>query len=447
MQMPVSAFVIAGTESGVGKTAVTIGLIGALRSHGYDVQPFKVGPDFIDTSLHTLAAGVPSRNLDTFMMPSSAVVRSFHKNALRVNIVEGVMGLFDGSSAAPGGPGSTAHLAKLLDLPIVLVVNASKLAGSIAALVHGYKTFDPALRFAGVILNGVGGERHARLLETALKDVAPVIGSIPTDEAIKIPERHLGLFMSHEVDDTLLKTTAEHIEKHVEIERLVETTETEIAREQPRSEVKVDATGIRVGVANDEAFCFYYPENLEVMRDNGAEIVTFSPIRDALPDADAFYLGGGYPELYATQLEDNASLREALRNAVCAGAPLYAECGGMLYCLEHLEHHEMLGLFKGDGALTRRLQAVGYVDAVTKRDCLMFPKGTRFRGHEFHYSSVNTAARGSDFAYKLLKGRGIDNGMDGLCMRNVLASYTHIHALGNEAAFLRLLDTARLARP
>ncbi|MFZ2071415.1 MAG: cobyrinate a,c-diamide synthase [Halobacteriota archaeon] len=442
-----SAFVVAGTQSGVGKTTVSIGLISALRRRGFEVQPFKAGPDFIDTSLHTLAAGKPSRNLDTFMMSSSAVIQSFRKNASEVNIIEGVMGLFDGASAAAGGEGSTALLAKLLDIPVVLVVDVSKLAGSVAALVHGYKTFDPSLKFAGVILNGVASERHGALLEASLKGVARVFGAIPTDESVKIPERHLGLYMSHEVDRPLLKAISKLVEKNLDVDTLIGETKVgvEIQSAEPESRLRaVDVDGVRVGVAMDEAFCFYYPENLEIMRDLGAEITIFSPIRDSLPDADAFYIGGGYPELYAEQLEENTSLREELAEEIRRGSPLYAECGGLLYSLEQLESRDMLGLFKGSARLTKRLHAVGYVEAVSVRDCLLFRKGERFRGHEFHYSTVNVDANTSvDFAYKLLKGVGIESKRDGIFRDNVLASYMHLHALGNENAFLCFLEAAR----
>ncbi|MGB7532815.1 MAG: cobyrinate a,c-diamide synthase [Halobacteriota archaeon] len=437
-----SAFAVAGTHSGVGKTTLAIGLVSAFRRRGYDVQPFKAGPDFIDTSLHTLAAGKPSRNLDTFMMSRSAVIQSFRKNTSKVNIVEGVMGLFDGASAAAGGQGSTSHLAKLLDIPVVLVVDASGLAGSVSALVHGYKTFDPSLKFAGVILNRVGSERHRELLEEALRGVTTVFGAIPRDEAVKIPERHLGLFMAHEVDRTVLNGYSKLVEENIDMDSLLEATEVEIPEPEPEPESQLRAVdGVRIGVAMDEAFCFYYPENLDILRDFGAEVVPFSPLRDALPDVDAFYIGGGYPELYAEQLEENGSLREALVDAIRHGSPLYAECGGLLYCLEQLEDKEMLGLFKGSAKLTNRLHAVGYVEAVAVADNLLFQKGARFRGHEFHYSTVNGVM--AKFAYELLKGVGIENKRDGIFRENVLASYTHLHALGNEKAFLRFLEAAR----
>lgn len=441
-----SAFVVAGTQSGVGKTTVSIGLISAFRRRGLEVQPFKAGPDFIDTSLHTLAAGKPSRNLDTFMMSSSTVLQSFRKNASEVNIVEGVMGLFDGASAAAGKAGSTAHLAKLLDIPVVLVVDASKLAGSVAALVHGYKTFDPSLKFAGVILNGVAGKRHRETLEYSLSGVTKVFGAIPRDEVVRIPERHLGLYMSREVDRTLLNDLSKLVEGNIDIDTLLEATEVKIPSAEYESRLRTveDVEGVRVGVAIDEAFCFYYPENLEVLQDFGAELVLFSPLRDSLPDADAFYLGGGYPELYAEQLEENAALREELAEEIRHGSPLYAECGGLLFCLEQLEGREMLGLFKGSARLTRRLHAVGYVEAVSVRDCLLFRKGARFRGHEFHYSTVNVNADTTvDFAYELLRGVGIESKRDGIFRENALASYTHLHALGNDKAFLRFLGAAR----
>ena len=442
MEQKSSAFAVAGTHSGVGKTTLAIGLVSAFRRRGYDVQPFKAGPDFIDTSLHTLAAGKPSRNLDTFMMSRSAVIQSFRKNTSKVNIVEGVMGLFDGASAAAGGQGSTSHLAKLLDIPVVLVVDAYALAGSVSALVHGYKTFDPSLKFAGVILNRVGSERHRELLEEALRGVTTVFGAIPKDESMKIPERHLGLFMAHEVDRTVLNGYSKLVEENIDMDSLLEATEVEIPDAEPEPESLLRAVdGVRIGVAMDEAFCFYYPENLDVLRDLGAEVVPFSPLRDALPDVDAFYIGGGYPELYAEQLEENDSLREALVDAIRHGSPLYAECGGLLYCLEQLEDKEMLGLFKGSAKLTNRLHAVGYVEAIAVADSLLFPRGARFRGHEFHYSTVNGVM--AEFAYELLKGVGIENKRDGIFSENVLASYTHLHALGNEKAFLRFLEAAR----
>jgi len=436
-----SAFAVAGTHSGVGKTTLAVGLISAFRRRGYDVQPFKAGPDFIDTSLHTLAAGKPSRNLDTFMMSRSAVIQSFRKNTSKVNIVEGVMGLFDGASAAAGGQGSTSQLAKLLDIPVVLVVDASGLAGSVSALVHGYMTFDPSLKFAGVILNRVGSKRHRELLEEALRGVTTVFGTILKDEAVKIPERHLGLFMAHEVDRTVLNGYSKLVEENIDMDSLLEATEVDIPSAEPEPKSPLRAVdGVRVGVAMDEAFCFYYPENLDILRNFGAEVVPFSPLRGALPDVDAFYIGGGYPELYAEQLEENGSLREALADAIRHGSPLYAECGGLLYCLEQLEDKEMLGLFKGSARLTSRLHAVGYVEAVAVADSLLFPRGARFRGHEFHYSTVNGVT--AEFAYELLKGVGIESKKDGIFRENVLASYTHLHALGNEKAFLRFLETA-----
>jgi cobyrinic acid a,c-diamide synthase len=437
-----SAFAVAGTHSGVGKTTLAIGLVSAFRRRGYDVQPFKAGPDFIDPSLHTLAAGKPSRNLDTFMMSRSAVILSFRKNTSKVKIVEGVMGLFDGASAAAGGQGSTSHLAKILNIPVVLVVDTSGLAGSVSALVHGYMTFDPSLKFAGVILNRVGSERHRELLEGALRGVTNVFGAIPRDEAVKIPERHLGLFMAQEVDRTVLNGYSKLVEENIDMDSLLEATEVEIPEPESEPESQLRAVdGVRVGVAMDEAFCFYYPENLDILRDFGAEVVPFSPLRDALPDIDAFYIGGGYPELYAEQLEENGSLREALVDAIRHGSPLYAECGGLLYCLEQLEDKEMLGLFKGSAKLTNRLHAVGYVEAIAVADTLLFPRGARFRGHEFHYSTVNGVM--AEFAYELLKGVGIENKRDGIFRENVLASYTHLHALGNEKAFLRFLEAAR----
>jgi cobyrinic acid a,c-diamide synthase len=399
--------VIAGTSSGAGKTTVATGLIAALAERGARPAPFKVGPDFIDPSYHALAAGRPGRNLDAFLSGPELIAPLFRHGTTGADIavIEGVMGLYDGASGR-GELACTAHVGKLLQAPVVLVVDAAAMARSVAAIIHGYRTFDPAVNVAGVILNRVGSEAHANLLREALPDI-PVLGALPRDAALEVPERHLGLVpvaerapRARQVIDRL----AASIETHCDIEALVA-----LARSAPDVPGTVWEPGEapprkRVAIARGPAFSFHYEENLELLRGAGAELVPFDPLTDALPDADALLLAGGFPEVFGAELSANEELRTQI--AAFEG-PILAECGGLLYLTRELDGHPMCGVLDATATMTRRL-TLGYREVTTTDDHPVWPAGTTVRAHEFHYSKVTPERR----AYVDIK---------------VHASYLHTH--------------------
>jgi cobyrinic acid a,c-diamide synthase len=452
------AFMVAGTASGVGKTTVALTLMAMLRERGLSVQPFKCGPDFLDTGHHTAICGRVSRNLDTWMLDNAAnraIFMSGTRNA-DVVIVEGMMGLYDGVTGG-GEDGSAAHIAKLLALPVVLVIDASKSARSIAAVVRGFESFDPAVRFAGIVLNNVGSDRHYRMLETAIRSVTttPLLGRLPKEAAIAIPERHLGLHTAEEAMsvENRLAAFAQAGKQHLNIAPLLE-----IFWRDP--EVKSEAIPVphpeqmcvRIGVARDKAFSFYYEDNLDLLHENGAEIVYFSPLSDAeMPQyIDALYLGGGYPELYADVLSRNITVSSAIRAFVESGKPVYAECGGMIYLSRSLTtldgcRYTMTGVLPMEFEMTPRLVHFGYVQVEFAEGCLLGDKGTQVRGHSFHCSRV-TASSPIETAYRLnytLSGR---EEIEGYRWKNVLASYVHLHFRGNPALAASLIQSAMQAR-
>ncbi len=423
------ALVVAGTHSGVGKTTVTLGLIGALCRRGLAVQPFKVGPDFIDPLHHARASGRPPRNLDGWMLSPETNRECFARFAADADValVEGVMGLFDGSEGA-SERGSTAEIAKLLNLPVVLVVDASAIARSAAALIHGYASFDPELRVAGVVLNNVGGETHARMIRDAVAGAVPILGAIPRDHDLALPERHLGLHLPHEARRDYIEQLASLVERHLDLGQLLELGRTARAPIPPAPAAPPPA--VRIGVARDEAFCFYYADNLELLEQAGAELVEFSPIRDGLPDIDRLYLGGGYPELHAAGLAANGATRTAIRDFAAAGGPICAECGGLMYPAETLEldgeRHPMCGVLPFSTRMHAPL-TLAYVEVETTGG--LFGPGRSARGHLFHRSELAgepAVAR----CYRLQTSRG-DQADEGYQLGNVLASYAHLHFARN----------------
>src|ERR687884_134046 len=332
-----SAIAVAGTHSGVGKTTVTLGLLAALRRRGSVVQPFKVGPDFIDPLHHAQAAGRRSRNLDGWMLTPEANRACWSRATADadVAVVEGVMGLFDGSEGG-SDRGSTAEMAKLLGIPVVLVIDASAMARSAAALIHGFVTFDPAVRVAGVVLNRVGGQGHTAMIREAVASSIPILGALPWVPDMALPERHLGLHLPHEAHAGYVEHAADLIEANVDLDALVDTTRVE--RRPADALPESTETRARIAVARDEAFRFYYEDNLELLERAGAELVPFSPIREGLPgDVDGVYIGGGYPELHAAALSDNDAAKSAIRTLAAAGAPVYGECGGLMYPAERMK--------------------------------------------------------------------------------------------------------------
>jgi len=434
-------FLIAGTASGVGKTTVTLAIIAAMRRRVLIVQPFKGGPDFLDTGHHTRTAGRAARNLDTWMLSAAEnedVLRDASVGADLV-VVEGMMGLFDGKDGATES-GSSAEIAKLLQLPVVLVLDAAKSARSIAAVVLGFEQFDPELRLAGVVLDRPASERHFTMLETAINTSCktPVLGWLPRNADISIPERHLGLHTAEECNDPKslerqIDTLALLAEKHLKLDVLL-SLPCGLAFEggafiAPRDQ----QPAVRIGVARDQAFSFYYEDNLDLLRRHGAEIVSFSPLADAaLPEGlDALYLGGGYPELHARELSDNHSMLHSMRMFAASDRPVYAECGGMMYLSRQLttldgRTHDMAGALPFSIAMIGQLTKFGYVTVELTRDCLLGTAGAVLRGHSFHYSHI-VEPSSLPTSYRVNYSLSGKQEEEGFSLRNILASYIHLH--------------------
>ncbi len=419
----IPAFLIAGTHSGVGKTTVTLGLMAALRARGLKVQPFKVGPDFIDPSHHTAVCGRPSRNLDPFMMGEDGVRRSFC-SALAgadVAVVEGVMGLYDGMDGTEIS--SSAEVAKILDLPVLLVINVHGMSRSAAALEKGFAEYDRGVRLAGTILNQVGSPRHLDMLKSCLE--RPVFAALPRMREMEMKSRHLGLVMGFEKEHDV-PALAALLEKHAAIDEILSLR----APAGPAQEEKANVQKfVRIGIAQDEAFCFYYYENLQELERRGADLVFFSPLDDDLPEVDGLYIGGGYPELHAGRLE-SAPARRQIKKASEDGMPIYGECGGLMYLGRAIEletgSFEMVGALPGSTIMTKRLAALGYVQAEAVGQNPIAGLGKTLRGHEFHYSRFDCDSD-ARFAYRLCRGKGIQDGWDGLVEHNTLAGYLHAH--------------------
>jgi cobyrinic acid a,c-diamide synthase len=445
--------VIAGTQSGVGKTTVTLGLLAALRRRGLVVQPFKVGPDFIDPGHHSRAAGRVSRNLDGWMLSREANLALFRRQACQadVAVVEGVMGLFDGYDGASEA-GSTAQMAKWLHLPVLLVVDARAMARSAAALVHGFADFDPDLSLAGVLFNRIGSPTHLEYLQQAMASLQGVrcFGGLPRDRELAIPERHLGLSTTedHPLEEAYLHHLADWLEHHLDLEGLLEALPRLLLPEEPAP--APPAATVRLGVAKDRAFCFYYPENLELLAAAGAELVFFSPLNDReLPaDLHGIYLGGGYPELAAERLAANAGLRDALKERAAGGLPIYAECGGLMYLAREIRDlegraHAMAGVLPFTVRMLPRLKALGYREITLTAPGLLGPAETRARGHEFHYSEIVGEPDGVSRLYRLTPRRGGAAMSEGYCQNHVLASYVHLHFGSNPEVARSLVASCR----
>ena len=478
------SLVIAAPSSGSGKTTITLGLMAALIRRGLSVAPFKVGPDFIDPGYHQLVTGRLSVNLDGWMCGEAFVRESFARHAAGadVAVIEGVMGLFDGASGA-SDEGSTAQVARIIGAPAILVVDARSQARSAAALVSGFARFDPDLRLAGVIFNNVGSDNHARILREAvatLPEAIPVFGCLPRDEEVRIPSRHLGLVTAEEnpLTPEFLDHLAEVMERNLDLDGMLRfdsarfdsaqrptgfagtpvfsgkgegsSGTTELKGSSPeRSRRGPDASEaseapVRVAVARDAAFCFVYEDNLRLLREAGAEIVPFSPLTDtALPAGIAgIYLPGGYPELFADRLAANEPMKEAIRNAVEAGMPVYAECGGLVYLTRGVmagappaapnpspdaaNLQEFAGIFPVTARMLPRRKALGYREVELTEDTLLGPAGTTARGHEFHYSEIGEMPAEIERCYRVRR-QGVDLGAEGYRYRNCLASYVHLH--------------------
>jgi cobyrinic acid a,c-diamide synthase len=442
----VKGLLVAGTASGVGKTTVALTIMAALRRRGYAVQPFKCGPDFLDTGHHTRISGRTARNLDTWMLNEEAnrqVVRSAAKDA-DVIVAEGMMGLFDGKSS-DGDLGSSAEIARLLQLPVVLVVDAAKSARSLAAVVMGFERFDPQLKLAGVILNRVAGERHYEMIREAITSTCrtKVMGWLPRDAEIAIAERHLGLHSAVEQhvasQDSMIDRLSALAEGHLYLEELLalQCGIEKAGGESSRNPFASNKQRLRMGVAYDRAFSFYYEDNFDLLHEHGVDIVRFSPLNDdSLPcDVDALYLGGGYPELYAAELSGNHSMLREIRDFAASGKPVYAECGGMMYLAQALNTadgiaYPMAGVLPVSFQMADKLVRFGYATVEFVADCLLGPAGTVVRGHSFHYSRA-TASPALETSYRVHYSLSGEVELEGFRHGNVLASYIHLHFRAN----------------
>lgn len=430
--LDIPRIVIAGTHSGCGKTTFSSGLMAALTARGYTVQPFKVGPDFIDPTHHTAICERSSRNLDPYMMGEDGVRATFAAacRGADIAVIEGVMGLYDGLDATDEA--STAHVANILSAPVLLTVDVKGMSRSTSALVSGYAGFDPCLNLAGVVLNQVGSPRHRALIEPGLP--VPAFGWLPKREDLTVASRHLGLTMAIETEAMAafgeVAASACDLDGIVALARSAPPLLESPVSDAPRT------PAVTIGVAHDPAFCFYYQDNLDRLRAAGAELVFFSPMHDRLPTADALYLGGGYPELHAAALAASRC-REEIKRAIDNGMPVYGECGGLVYLTEKIEGDDgaypMVGVFPAVTEMTGRFQGLGYVEVRVTGGPFASGHGSVYRGHEFHYSRV-ACDRDARFALALVRGKGIDGGRDGLFVQNALGQYTHAYFTNDSAA-------------
>lgn len=453
--MSVPKIVVAGVTSGVGKTTVAVAIMHALCRKGLKVQSFKVGPDFIDPSYHTLVTGRQSRNLDVWLMGRRGVLESFASacEGADVAVIEGVMGLYDGMSGM-NNYASTAHVAKILDAPVVLVVDAGKGARSIAAIVLGFLRFDRSVRIAGIILNNVAGEKHERYIADALagRVNAPVLGVIGREGGIRMEERHLGLVPAQELQkekrDAIMRT-ARRVAEQINVDRVLALAGKSPLLGAPVMQ-KTRKARASIAVALDESFNFYYQDNLDALKRAGAKLVFFSPVNDRrLPQADGIIFGGGFPEVLADRLERNATMMKSIAKAVDGGMPVYGECGGLMYLTRSIRGYRgekkarrMAGLIDADTVMTSRL-TLNYTEA--RCDGPVFGRAS-LRGHEFHYSSIENISQDSRFAYFMKKGRGVVDGKDGFVVGNGLAAYMHLHFVNSRLAERLVITCAGYSR-
>ncbi|MDP4126958.1 MAG: cobyrinate a,c-diamide synthase [Bacillota bacterium] len=448
-QNNVPRLVIGAPQGRSGKTTFTLGLLRALSRKGLEVQPFKKGPDYIDASWHTAAAGCTCRNLDSFFMGKQEICSSVlsQSRGKAISVIEGAMGFYDGLDLQ--GSSSTAEIAKVTRSPVLLVVDTTRMTRSVAAMVMGYQHFDPDVQIVGVVLNKVARARHERMAREAIEEFCkiPVVGAIPKDVNLSIPDRHLGLVTNGEMKETdcLLNYLADIISDHVDLEKVLALAQN--APELPLfNETFVPnlakygsinkAIHPRIGILQDAAFSFYYPENLEALKCLGADVVPINTLLDKqLPDdIDGLYIGGGFPEVFAAELEQNSDLRCEIRLAGEKGLPIYAECGGLMFLGRSIrvssQSYEMVGLLPFDAQMERKPQGHGYTIMEANPEQPWFDEAIEIRGHEFHNSRLINLDPNVKFGLSVKRGYGIDGQHDGIVYKNVFATYNHIHALG-----------------
>ncbi|HVP95851.1 Ni-sirohydrochlorin a,c-diamide synthase [Methanoregula sp.] len=455
------SLLITGDRSGSGKTSITLALAALLRERGV-VQTFKVGMDYIDPSYLAAVSGRPCRNLDNFVLGDGQIRGIFAHGCQGADIalVEGVRGLYEGAEALDD-TGSTAAVAKILDLPVVLVVSAQSITRSAAAIVKGFQAFDSDIRIGGIILNQVKGGSHREKATRAIEHYCgiPVIGAIPRMEEMQLAMRHLGLVPYREGSgrgdfDTRIRTITGIIGDHVDLDRLLALAKEHMPASREQIFTPAPEQDVRIAVAYDEAFNFYYADLFDLLPALGATVVQFSPVHDSLPEADGYIIGGGYPELFVPELEKNDRMREAIREVSRNGTPVYAECGGLMYLTDRMVlkagwqgrktelSGAMCGVFKGETVMPAK-RVVSYVEGTSSKTCPM--GAARFRGHEFHYSGV-TLDPSTKYAYRLSRGIGIADTNDGAVRDNTLGSYTHLHPVGSRDMFRNFVDRCRERR-
>lgn len=440
--MPVSVprLILAAASSDAGKTTISLGLILALRRRGLRVAAAKVGPDFIDSAHLARVTQLPARNLDAWLAPEDAVRASFVRGAANcdISIIEGVMGLFDGRHGS--GDGSTAHVARLLDAPVVLVLDCAKASSTVGAIAHGLATYDARVNVAGIILNRVASAAHARTVRDACERAnLPVLGIVRRDERLVLPSRHLGLDSPENPHwDAAVHAAANVIAEDVDLDEVLAIARMAAPLAQMPQPLVTEPIA-RIAIARDEAFWFYDEGSLETLRNAGAQLVPYSPMRDPFPDVDGAFVGGGYPELHARALEENTGARTRLRGAIEAGMPVYAECGGLMYLGGALDtqaqRYAMVGAVPAVSTMSEKRSALRYLEPTVLHDGPLFRRGDAVRGHEFHYS--RTAYEHDAPVYD------IDGQPEGYRRENLHASYVHVHLSAYPQAAAQFVQAAR----
>lgn len=453
--MNIPRILIAGIHSGVGKTTIATGLMGALKEMGLRVQGFKVGPDYIDPSYHNEVTGGRSENLDSWMVPHDQVLEVFNRATIGADIavIEGVMGLYDSVNGLDDS-GSSAEIAKILKCPVILIIDAHGMARTAGATALGFKNFDAKVNLAGVIVNRIGSKNHALWCKQAIEKAAgiPVVGALPSNSELKLQERHLGLIPTVETKtfNPLLAKITQFIKSNIDVKAVIEIAKSAPKQQNvakpiyPKSNLPKK---VIIGVALDEAFNFYYPSNLSLLEAYGAEIKHFSPIHDQeLPhNVNGLYIGGGFPEMLPNQLEANQKMQSLIRKAADAGMPIYAECGGLMYLTDSIADFDgntfaMVGLLQGKTLMTNKT-LLNYTITQTSKNNILTTEGSILKGHEFHRSKIIDIPSDAQFAYRMNRGEGITEKQDGWIKNNTLASYMHVPFIQDKQLALNFINS------
>ncbi|MDE1866218.1 MAG: cobyrinate a,c-diamide synthase [Thaumarchaeota archaeon] len=441
--MKIPRIVLSGTSSGVGKTSITAAIIHGMKKQGYSVQPFKVGPDFIDPTYLSAVSGRPARNLDAWLMGERGVLKDFVQHSHDdISVIEGVMGYYDGL-AGGSNFASTHHIANIVKSQVILILDASKAARSIAATALGFVKFHKNSRIAGLILNKIGSKKHEDLCRQALSKLGiPIVGVIPRDTNQSLESRHLGLIPVNEVKslEKKIKSIAKSYSDYIDIEKIIQTSN-KAPRLPSIPQENIAKQRTKIAVALDESFNFYYRENLDSLQKAGASLEFFSPVHDKkIPSCEGLYIGGGFPEVKGDMLERNSSMKKEIKEKAEDGLPIYAECGGLMYLTRSIRYKEkkfkMIGLYEADTVMQKKLK-LNYTKARVSKPCVVSKANGSLRGHEFHFSELESISKDSKFSYEMDIGIGIREKKDGIMQYNTLASYMHMHfALPNVAKTL-----------